>query len=73
MPCRSLRGQLQNNMPTYDTIGWHIGKCIVSKRKAAEKLKHPIGPKIWKLIESSKSLAVDCISNYCRDMKFEAC
>ena len=56
-----------------ELVRGYIMKRIVSKRKAAQKWKHLVGPKIWKLLESSKFLVVDCISNYCGDMKFEVC
>ena len=51
----------------------YIMKRIVSKREAAQKWKHFVGPNIWKLLQSSKSLAQDCISDYYGDMKFEVC
>ena len=49
----------------------YIMKRIVLKREVTKKWKHLVGPKIWKLIKSSKSLAVDCISDYYGGMKFE--
>ena len=54
-----------------EMVRTYIMKRIVSKREAAEKWKQPVAPRIWKLIESSKSQATECISDYCGDMKFE--
>ena len=54
-----------------EMVRTYIMKRIVSKSEATEKWKLPVGPRIWKLIESSKSQATDCISDYCGDMKFE--
>ena len=56
-----------------ELVRGYIMKQIVSKREAASKWKHPVGPRIWKLLESSKTLAMDCISDYCGEMKFEVC
>ena len=56
-----------------ELVRGYIMKRIVSKREATAKWKHPVGPNIWKLLQSSKTLAQDCISDYCGDMKFEVC
>ena len=56
-----------------ELVRGYIMKRIVSNREATSKWKNPVGPKFWKLLESSKTLAMDCISDYCGDMKFEVC
>ena len=49
----------------------YISKTLVARKEAAEKWRHDVGPRVFKIMEKNKLESVNSIPEYCGDDKFE--
>ena len=54
-----------------ELIRRYIRKRMVARREMVDKWHHEVGPRVLKIIEKNKQHSVECIAEYCGDLKFE--
>ena len=74
--CESFNGAIvhardQPIITMLELIRRYIRKRMVARRVMVDKWHHEVGPRVLKIIEKNKQHSVECIAEYCGDLKFE--